>query len=418
MTFAQWLIRAAIAVVSGGVAPVSTVHAQCYEITAIIEGPACDPPFDDPPPTSVTALSTTPEGEIQVLGYYASCQIGPDLPFVWTPSQGLVTLTPPPGIGNGAARDGVNGLVVGSMGGNVSPLLGLLYDGAFQELETMPDGNFSQAWAIALNGPTVVGTWGNNLTGPLHGIIWQGETTIDFGPIAGTRSSRLNDINEELQTVGWIGSSLADAIAVRYDITGGALEVLGPIPGGYTSEGNAINSVGQVTGGGRLPNPAGGLPLKQVFVHLNDQIINLGGMPEFDLNAGTAINDDGIVVGRSWGFRGDVNTSHAFIYNDGFADLNDLIPAKSGVVVTAAWAIDNQGHIAANGEIGNHKIGLLLTPVDLGLGDLNGDGSVGAFDLALMLAAWGKCTDCSADLDGDNSVGSADLAALLANWTC
>ncbi len=54
------------------------------------------------------------------------------------------------------------------------------------------------------------------------------------------------------------------------------------------------------------------------------------------------------------------------------------------------------------------------------LGDLNGDGAIGAADLALLLGAWGSCpappAACAADLDGDGSVGSADLAAMLGAW--
>ena len=49
-------------------------------------------------------------------------------------------------------------------------------------------------------------------------------------------------------------------------------------------------------------------------------------------------------------------------------------------------------------------------------GDLDGDGSVGAFDLAILLGSWGPCADCDdcpADLDGDCAVGAADLASLL-----
>ncbi len=54
------------------------------------------------------------------------------------------------------------------------------------------------------------------------------------------------------------------------------------------------------------------------------------------------------------------------------------------------------------------------------LGDLNGDGVVGAADLLILLASWGECPDlpetCPADLDGDGNVGAADLLILLANW--
>ncbi|MEE8154340.1 MAG: hypothetical protein V3T53_05210 [Phycisphaerales bacterium] len=50
-------------------------------------------------------------------------------------------------------------------------------------------------------------------------------------------------------------------------------------------------------------------------------------------------------------------------------------------------------------------------------GDLNGDGSVGASDLLILLAFWGPCAPvCLGDLDGDDIVGASDLLALLANW--
>ncbi|MEE9129588.1 MAG: integrin alpha [Phycisphaerales bacterium] len=52
-------------------------------------------------------------------------------------------------------------------------------------------------------------------------------------------------------------------------------------------------------------------------------------------------------------------------------------------------------------------------------GDLDGDGSVGASDLLILLVNWGPCADCDdcpADLDDDCSVGAADLLILLVNW--
>lgn len=51
--------------------------------------------------------------------------------------------------------------------------------------------------------------------------------------------------------------------------------------------------------------------------------------------------------------------------------------------------------------------------------EFNGDGGVGPFDLATLLAACGPCPDelpCPADLNGDGSVGPADLAMLLGSW--
>lgn len=50
------------------------------------------------------------------------------------------------------------------------------------------------------------------------------------------------------------------------------------------------------------------------------------------------------------------------------------------------------------------------------IADLDGDGLVGATDLAALLASWGSCTRCPPDLDADGEVAASDLAALLASW--
>ena len=47
--------------------------------------------------------------------------------------------------------------------------------------------------------------------------------------------------------------------------------------------------------------------------------------------------------------------------------------------------------------------------------DLDGDGIVGAADLAILLGQWGGSG--AADLDGDGGVGASDLAILLGAWT-
>ncbi|MBI1304404.1 MAG: hypothetical protein GC172_11555 [Phycisphaera sp.] len=46
--------------------------------------------------------------------------------------------------------------------------------------------------------------------------------------------------------------------------------------------------------------------------------------------------------------------------------------------------------------------------------DFDGDGTVGATDLAILLTQWG--TSGSADLNGDGTVSAADMAELLAAW--
>ena len=48
--------------------------------------------------------------------------------------------------------------------------------------------------------------------------------------------------------------------------------------------------------------------------------------------------------------------------------------------------------------------------------DLDGNGSVGASDLAILLGSWGPCEGCAADFDGDGMVNAPDLAQLLGAW--
>ena len=51
--------------------------------------------------------------------------------------------------------------------------------------------------------------------------------------------------------------------------------------------------------------------------------------------------------------------------------------------------------------------------------NLAGDSCIDAADLAVLLGAWGTCSDCAADFNGDNTVDAADLTILLSSWgTC
>ena len=50
------------------------------------------------------------------------------------------------------------------------------------------------------------------------------------------------------------------------------------------------------------------------------------------------------------------------------------------------------------------------------LGDVNGDETVNATDLALILGGWGPNFGHPADFDGDGMVNATDLATLLGKW--
>lgn len=100
-----------------------------------------------------------------------------------------------------------------------------------------------------------------------------------------------------------------------------------------------------------------------------------------------------------------------------------VVEATSGgtdpqTLSATAVAIDATGFAFADPAAGNGA--MLFEPLALPVlaGDLNGDGTVGAADLAMLLGAWGPASLGSpADLNGDGEVGPQDLAMLLGAWS-
>ncbi len=70
------------------------------------------------------------------------------------------------------------------------------------------------------------------------------------------------------------------------------------------------------------------------------------------------------------------------------------------------WALDRNGNLARE----TFSVGVPCPA------DLNGDGVVGAADLALMLGSWGFAPGSPADLSGDGFVNAFDLALMLGSW--
>ncbi len=127
---------------------------------------------------------------------------------------------------------------------------------------------------------------------------------------------------------------------------------------------------------------------------------------------------------------GGTQAGRAQIYDGATGDILDTythnVPfAQFGFDANGMGDVNGDGKTdylitAANDSGGTGKAYLIAgnigPPV---LGDINGDGIVGASDLLLLLGNWGPCGDCNdcpADLDGNCTVGAADLLILLANW--
>ena len=92
-------------------------------------------------------------------------------------------------------------------------------------------------------------------------------------------------------------------------------------------------------------------------------------------------------------------------------DLNNFLPPAFDGVSMTAKSINRSGEILLAG--GN--VGVILSPVGSGPGDINNNCIVNVEDLLLLLSEWGESISV-ADINLDGNVNVTDLLALLADW--
>ncbi len=118
---------------------------------------------------------------------------------------------------------------------------------------------------------------------------------------------------------------------------------------------------------------------------------------------------------------GAANQVDAGIFDTSLLSLDggpdDFDGMTNGEVVIASHArnfsmLDTDG----DGFINVLDRDLIDPPPPPVFGDLNGDGVVGAVDLAILLGGWGGAPDAQGDLNEDGVVGALDLALMLGAW--
>jgi probable HAF family extracellular repeat protein len=342
-----------------------------------------------------------------IVGYY-KCPISKySEAFLWTPEEGYVTLPRPPGVlSSGASDINDDGVIVGTYLRDGAGFRGFVYENArYTELPPLPGGAWSQAVAVN-NAKEVTGYRSiGSKTDPIlyNAYVWSPSAgVVDLGLMSGGISAG-TDMSETGVVVGWTGGgSTIDAFRWQE----GNLLLLGPIPGGFTSEPFAVNDSGVIVGSGRFPMKGAPVGAWQAFYWRNGEFTLLGALPDHAWSSALGVSADGYqIVGTSWNVNGSPNIDNAFLWQNGvMTNLEEVIDAD--LDLSAANRVNKRGQILAAWA--------LLTPVGEPLGDLDHDCSVGIVDFLLLLGHWGG--GGAPDLDGSGAVDAVDLAILLDSW--
>lgn len=201
-----------------------------------------------------------------------------------------------------------------------------------------------------------------------HAVKWSGGAVSDLGTLGGD-SSEASSINAGGQIAGasgtktGAGSLLLDDTAHAFLWTNGTMADLGTL-GGDSSSANALNDKGQVVGWSGTKAGGGALgvdPSARAFVWDGGKLANLGGLDGGSISSASAVNNHGAIVGYAIDAG---NQQRAVIWqNSAIADLNSLIPANSGLTLTAAYGINDAGQIVCGATAaGGSLTGVVLTP--------------------------------------------------------
>jgi probable HAF family extracellular repeat protein len=191
-------------------------------------------------------------------------------------------------------------------------------------------------------------------SGTVKGWVLQNGTTTTIGALGGANGEAFG-INDNGQVVGAAETAAPDTIHA-FVWQNGVIRDLGALAGTF-SEAVAINLNGTAVGVGTV-NGDFGTGDRHAVVFQNGSVTDLTpNLPAPQQSFANWINKSGQIVGGSAGA--------AFIWQNGVGtNLNTLIPAGSGITLTSADGIDDNGQIVANGVKNGSSTSetFLLTP--------------------------------------------------------
>lgn len=240
--------------------------------------------------------------------------------------------------------------------------------GGIQDLGTLPGGSASAAMGVNAS-ENIVGYASTGWTPANHAVLWQrgwgtGFVATDLGTLAGATGglSEATAINNAWspQVVGF--SILSDNVSYHAFLwQSGTMTDLGSL-GGAISVAHAVNDAGLVVGGSL--NGSGKRHAFSVQAGSGNPMQDIGTLVGAKglFSEAYAVNSNGTIVGASVHNTTTTDT-HAFIYDNGvMKDLNNMVSAKSGWVLTSATGIDDAGEITGTGIYNGATMGFRLEP--------------------------------------------------------
>ncbi|HXJ94453.1 MAG TPA: DUF3466 family protein [Terriglobia bacterium] len=201
--------------------------------------------------------------------------------------------------------------------------------------------------------------------GETHPYLYSNGKLTDLGTLGSHATWAWNTgeaVNNSGEVVGWSYNAQGNFLGFLW--SNGQMQSLGTL-GGDWSQAFAINDLGQITGqayiGGNIGADAflydGG-----VMQDLGTITSPSGGNGQY--SDGLGINSTGVVVGESTYQKSAASiVYHAFVYSNGkMQDLNKLIPAGSGWVLSTAYSINDAGQVVGYGTHNKRQRAFLLTP--------------------------------------------------------
>ena len=241
----------------------------------------------------------------------------------------------------------------------------------------------------ALNNSAQVVGWSyiNDSSFVTHNFLYSGGKMIDLSPFNFIDYSAGNIINNSGAVAGY-STTGSTTLATVY--SGGKLTTLGTLPGAASSVAVGINDNGNVTGGsggdaflykngvmenlgqvgtsntiGYLINDSDQIAGTPLFLYSNGKISAITPISGAATSVPLGINSSGVIVGDSTEKINKVVKTFPFISFGGSAavNVNTLLTANSGWVLTTATGIDNDGRISGVGSKNNGTdVCYLMTP--------------------------------------------------------